>query len=208
MELTLEPTLETLVDACLRHRPPQGMAIVGVAGIPGSGKSTLAARLAEALPDAAVLPMDGYHLRRDQLDEEGKRRRGAPWTFDAARFRQDLLQLRAAGEGVFPSFDHAVKDPVEGAIQVTSCTQWVIVEGLYLLLRDWNLWEVFDLTLFLDCDVDTAMRRVAERHEACGLAADLAQALARVEQNDRVNANLILHDGCPTRATLRVRTDG
>lgn len=207
MELTLEPKLSTLAQTCLKQYAPGKLTLIGVAGIPGSGKSTLAAQLAESLPSAFVLPMDGYHLRRDQLDDEGKRRRGAPWTFDAARFREDLLALQASGEGQFPNFDHAVKDPVENAIQVTSGTQWVIVEGLYLLLSSWRLQEVFDLTLFLDCDPDIAMSRVAARHVACGLAEDMTQALARVEQNDRVNANLILADNCPERATVRVRTD-
>jgi pantothenate kinase len=34
-----------------------------------------------------------------------------------------------------PSFDHAVKDPVQEAIRIPSCTRVVIVEGNYTLLR-------------------------------------------------------------------------
>ncbi len=34
--------------------------------------------------------MDGYHLYRKDLDEEGIRRRGAPFTFDFPKFKKDL----------------------------------------------------------------------------------------------------------------------
>ena len=70
---------------------------IGVAGSPGSGKSTLAsavcARLNAAAGDdiAIVFPMDGFHYYRAQLadpamfpdPDEAKRRRGAPFTFNA-----------------------------------------------------------------------------------------------------------------------------
>ena len=92
-------------------------AVVGIAGPPGGGKSTLAALVqarADALlkerrrrrrpeqkdedddeevaePLAVVLPMDGYHYTRAQLDAfpdpaAAHDRRGAPWTFDADAF--------------------------------------------------------------------------------------------------------------------------
>jgi len=50
------------------------------------------------------------------------------------------------------------------------------------------------------------MRRVAARHLACGLAADAAAAQLRAESNDRLNAELILADGCRERADIVVRS--
>jgi len=38
--------------------------------------------------------MDGYHKYRKDLDAEGIKRRGAPFTFDVERFRHDILTLR------------------------------------------------------------------------------------------------------------------
>lgn len=38
--------------------------------------------------------MDGYHLYRKDLDEEGHRRRGAPFTFDSEKFKNDLSKLK------------------------------------------------------------------------------------------------------------------
>jgi pantothenate kinase len=73
------------------------------------------------------------------------RRRGAPFTFDAAGFVDLVRKLREAPvtacdepEIVFraPSFDHALKDPVEKAIAVSSQTKLVIVEGNYTLLNE------------------------------------------------------------------------
>lgn len=38
--------------------------------------------------------MDGYHIYHKDLTEEGKLRRGAPFTFDFVRFKNDLVGLR------------------------------------------------------------------------------------------------------------------
>ena len=92
-----------LADGCGR-RP----AVVGLAGAPGSGKSTAAAAVCRLVNDAlgpgvAVrLPMDGFHLRRSELEAfpdpaEAFRRRGAPWTFDAAAFVEAVRMLGGGG---------------------------------------------------------------------------------------------------------------
>ena len=188
--------------AALAQRP--NAYLLAVAGIPGSGKSTVSEALCAQIPGAVVLPMDGYHIPRAQLDEEGLRRRGARHTFDHVQFRSDLLRLLETREGHFPAFDHAEKDPRPNAIWITRSTSLVIVEGLYLLMRDWKLEALFDLKVFLDCDLETALDRVAARHLACGLAQTVEQARTRVEKNDRLNALDILNDGCRERADLVV----
>lgn len=180
--------------------------LIAIAGVPGSGKSTLSAALCDSMPGAVVVPMDGYHLPRHALDEEGLRRRGAVPTFDAAAFRQDLLQLRQTREGWFPAFDHAEQDPRPSAIRVTSAAPLVIVEGLYVLFSSWQTADLFDFTIFIDCDLETAMQRVAQRHLACGLCATAEAAKERVDSNDRLNAQAILADGCRERAHLILRT--
>lgn len=184
----------------LRQRPD--VYLIGVAGIPGSGKTTLCDVLKQRLPEAVVVPMDGYHLPRCQLDAEGMRRRGAQHTFDAASFRADLLKLKEARSGLFPTFDHAEKDPRPGAIRVTPAASLVIVEGIYVLMREWNLESLFDLRIFLDCDLDTATDRLTLRHVACGISNTPEEARHRALTNDRVNSLEILSDGCRERADL------
>jgi pantothenate kinase len=196
--------VETIL-AALAARPDA--YLVAIAGIPGSGKSTLSAELCRRISGAVLLPMDGYHLPKSQLDADGLRRRGARHTFDSAAFCRDLRQLKATHAGEFPAFDHAEQDPRPGAISVSPDTKLVIVEGLYVLMQDWQLEEVFDLKIFLDCDMDVALARVAKRHLACGLADTPAAAITRAQQNDRLNALDILEDGCRERADVVICVD-
>lgn len=173
---------------------------LGIAGAPGSGKSTLAAKLIGGLGDiAVVVPMDGYHLYRHQLDlldnpVKAHARRGAPFTFDVQRFVHDLQLARSTGNGSFPSFDHGIGDPVEDSIQLDrSKHRIVIVEGNYLLLDElpWcQLKEtVFHETWFLDVPVEECKRRVLRRHITTGKSEVVAQQ--RVDNNDESNANLV-----------------
>ncbi len=130
---------------------------VGVAGSPGSGKSTLAAAVrdrvnaAAGAPVAVVLPMDGFHYPRAALadfpdPDEARRRRGAPWTFDADAFVAAVAEARANRDAVtrVPEFDHEVHDPEPGKIAIEPTHKIVLVEGNYLLLNDlpWRrLWD-------------------------------------------------------------------
>jgi pantothenate kinase len=195
------------IFGALRGRRP-GAWLVAVAGIPGAGKSTVAAALADLVPGAVVVPMDGYHLPRSSLTADGLARRGAPDTFDPDALRFDLARLRRDGGGAFPEFDHAEKDPRPGAVVVPPGAPLVVVEGLYLLLRSWRVADLFDFAVFLDCDLDTALHRVAARHLACGLAATPAEAWHRADTNDRHNARVVLDDGCRERADIVVPSGG
>ena len=172
---------------------------IGLAGGPGSGKSTIAEALKAQLDKMlTVIPLDGYHYYRSELDdmedpEEAHIRRGAPFTFNSTRFVEDLIKARDTGEGVFPSFDHAIGDPVEATIQLHKGPQIVLVEGNYVLL-DTEPWcqlrkSVFDETWFLDVPLSVCNQRVAERHVKTGLTEEQAQL--RVATNDGINAELI-----------------
>jgi pantothenate kinase len=92
--------------------------LIGIAGIPGSGKSHYSQILKEKLGNAMIVPMDGFHLYRKDLTEEGVRFRGAAFTFNLKSFKDkvELLSKRQAYPLKFPSFDHALKDPIEESI--------------------------------------------------------------------------------------------
>ena len=173
---------------------------IGLAGAPGSGKSTIAAALSECLGEMlCVIPMDGYHYYRSELDlmdnpQHAHARRGAPFTFNATRFVDTLISSRQRGEGSFPAFDHRIGDPVEDSIRLNKSTPIVLIEGNYLLL-DEEPWcqlrqHVFDETWFLQVAEAECNRRVRERLIKTGLSE--TQAQLRVETNDSINAKLVI----------------
>ncbi|CAL9061013.1 unnamed protein product [Musa banksii] len=174
--------------------------IVGLAGPPGAGKTTLSSEVVRRLNNlwsqkatgknsvsplefAIVLPMDGFHLYRSQLDamenpEEAHARRGAPWTFNPELLLKCLHSLRNEGSTYAPSFDHGVGDPVEDDVFVSSEHKVVIVEGNYLFLEE-GIWQdicsIFDEKWFLDIDINVAMERVLKRHISTGKEPDVAK---------------------------------
>ncbi|KAL6752402.1 putative phosphoribulokinase/uridine kinase [Haematococcus lacustris] len=180
--------------------------VVGLAGAPGSGKSTLARCVVEAVNAqqgaqvAALLPMDGFHYYRRELDampdpQAAHARRGAAWTFDATAFVASVRRAReeASLPLAVPSFDHGVGDPVPGDIWLQPFHRVVVVEGNYCLLDSppWcELQQMWDETWFADIDLDLAMERVFRRQVALGVLADVS--LRRIQSNDRPNGELVL----------------
>jgi pantothenate kinase len=106
---------------------------------------------------------DGFHYPKSVLltmktTECPFQRRGAPFTFDGVAFVKLIKQLRETpvtehenpGLSFYaPSFDHAVKDPVENDIYISSAERIIILEGNYLLMKEfpWNqIHELVDET--------------------------------------------------------------
>ncbi|MFG2988159.1 nucleoside/nucleotide kinase family protein [Streptomyces sp. NPDC048257] len=171
--------------------------ILGIAGPPGAGKSTLAARLADALgPErAVVVPMDGFHLARAELDRLGRAdRKGAPDTFDAAGYVALLRRLRAErGPTVYaPAFDRSLEEPIAGSIPVAPDVPLVITEGNYLL-HDAGEWAsvrpLLDEAWYLAPAEGLRLDRLIDRHVRHGK--DPAYARAWVARSDEPNARLV-----------------
>ncbi|EGW30094.1 uncharacterized protein SPAPADRAFT_144289 [Spathaspora passalidarum NRRL Y-27907] len=194
--------------------------VISLAGIPGSGKSTLAQRLLPRLEryfNTVVLPMDGFHLSREELarmddPQEAFARRGAPFTFNPRGFIDVIKKISdpAYTDTVYaPSFDHAVKDPVDGGVTIGPDAQVVIVEGNYVSLKD-EVWDqiesLVDDTWFLQCDLGLAKRRIVRRHIEAGISSDEQEAIDRAEGNDLINARYIIENSKKTKLVI-VDTD-
>jgi pantothenate kinase len=156
--------------------------------------------------------MDGYHYSRSYLSSmpdpaNAHARRGAAFTFDSASLLKLITALRSplteSTPTIYaPSFDHALKDPVENDIPIPPSSRILIFEGNYLSLstQPWKeIGEVMDELWFVEVDFDVAGRRLVPRHVAAGIAANEEEAWKRVRENDLVNGREIV-DG-------RVRVD-
>lgn len=201
-----EAAAQTVLPHLLALAGPR--KLIALAGPPGSGKSTLAGVLCAALAargrDAAVVPMDGYHLDNSLLRPRGLLdRKGCPDSFDAAGFVH-LVGRIAAGEGVaYPLFDRDRDISIAAAALLPPKTEFVIFEGNYLLLpaapwRDLQLFWTY--RLFIDTPLAELERRLLQRWLDAGMSP--AQAVARRDANDLPNAHLVLADSLPADLTL------
>lgn len=171
--------------------------LVAVAGAPGSGKSTLTQALVDRLSDAALVPMDGFHLDDSVLERRGLRqRKGAVETFDAAGFQALVQRLAQPGhEVIYPVFDRSRELAVAGAGVVSADNRIVVIEGNYLLLDQapWNEAR-YDLTVFLDVPVAELERRLTARWR--GFGKDGAAVAAHLA-NDLANARFVVTQSRP-----------
>jgi len=196
----------------------------GLAGIPGGGKSTFAALLQivgkNVLPPGclAVFGLDGWHYPNAELDRRITRdadgrpvplrtRKGGPESFDVDALAAALDVLRAGdGDVLLPVYDRRIHDPRPAALRVDAGAGILLIEGNYLLLGDepWRrIGDRLDLLVFLTCDLQTARRRVVDRHVQGGCTP--AQAEEKYRTNDAPNTRLVLASAA--RADLVVQMD-
>ncbi|TGQ38564.1 nucleoside triphosphate hydrolase [Mesorhizobium sp. M00.F.Ca.ET.216.01.1.1] len=169
--------------------------IVAIAGPPGAGKSTLSAKLHDLLPEAEVVPMDGFHYDDIVLDQRGLRsRKGAPETFDFAGFETLLKRIRAGEPDIaIPVFDRSMELSRAAAAIVAADTKFILVEGNYLLLDEepWSrLAPLFDFTIFVDVPRAELERRLLERWHGHGRSDEDARAW--IASNDMPNIDRVL----------------
>lgn len=204
-ESTLEQDVELVCNLVKSERISGSRTIIGIAGPPASGKSTLAEAVVQSLnnaepsvfPQAALLPMDGYHLDNRILESRGLlARKGAPETFDANGFCDAVRRLSlATRESFHPKFDRQMDLSIANAISIQPETPVVVVEGNYLLLESdpWSsLSEVFAATVFVSPPLEDLKDRLQQRWINHGL--DPAAAMQRAVGNDLPNAELVLRE--------------
>lgn len=181
--------------------------MVAIAGPPASGKSTLAARLAELLPAAIVVPMDGFHFDDAVLERPGlASRKGPPPTFDVHGLAATLARIRAAGHDVaIPIFDRSLDLSRAAADLVLPSHRLILCEGNYLLLDD-PIWSpvaaMFDYRVFLEVPLAVLQERLESRWREFGRSTESASQW--IQTNDLPNARLVLnHRLAPNLAVVQ-----
>ncbi|WP_298437455.1 AAA family ATPase [uncultured Jannaschia sp.] len=195
--MTLDPILDRLADL------GGDRLLVALVGPPASGKSTLAEALVAQLGDAALLPMDGFHLDDRILTPRGDRpRKGAPHTFDIGGLSRVLDGLRAGEDVYHPIFDRSREIAIAGAGHIPAAIRTVVVEGNWLLLDEpgWRDLGPWDLTVRLDVPDEVLRARLADRW--ANLAP--AEAAAKIDGNDLPNAARVRDGSRPADVVLGV----
>lgn len=199
----LSSNINALVErslALMESKSPDLQVFIGIAGGPGTGKSTVAERVCNAVnqkirPDTAiVIPMDGYHISRAELQRMGNQgikigdvatgnnkngvptttyqdlmsRRGAPWTFDAGALVRDLSAAKQHGHGSFPIYSRDISDPVPNGVVLNRSHKIVYCEGNYLLSYDNDDWKplekIWDDTWYISVPEQVTEERLVNRH--------------------------------------------
>jgi pantothenate kinase len=188
-----------LADDLIKRAGSSKRYIIGLAGAPGSGKSTLAAKLHQAFvvqgESAVVVPMDGYHFDDIVLNARGHRaRKGAHFTFDATGFVHLIKRIKACEPDIaIPVFDRSMELSRAAADVIDASTRFIIVEGLYVLLKrePWSaLKPLFDISIYLDEPKAEIERRLTQRILAHGY--DAAYARNWIASNDMLNAEEVI----------------
>jgi len=203
VQLTLTPqqALSRLVPHILSMQSQTHHRIaIGIAGGPGVGKSTLAAELVTMINathpgSAALVPMDGFHIKHDKLEAMGQVEfKGAPHTFEGAEFVGFLHHLKQASEAVSgPGYSRKIEDIVENAFTIQPEVKVLIVEGNYLLLTEgpWaGVRSLLDYAVFIDVPRDLVKARLLKRHAEEGLFTE-ERNRAHIERNDLPNYDLV-----------------
>lgn len=145
--------IDTLLDS--RER-----IVVAIDGRCGSGKTTLAAQL-QARYGCTVIPMDHFFLRPEQRTAQRLEAPGE--NIDHERFLEEvLLPLHRGVPFAYQPFD--CSQMALGAPVAVEPDRLTIVEGSYSCHPD--LWEHYDLRIFLTVDPREQLRRITARNGA------------------------------------------
>ncbi|MEM8978687.1 MAG: hypothetical protein AAGD04_04345 [Pseudomonadota bacterium] len=196
--MELSSQIDQVVSAAMGLDVGECRALIAIAGPPASGKSTLAkrvqARLTELSKPCGLVPMDGFHLSNEILQERGLLgRKGAPETFDVDSFKALIERLGTEDDVPVPLFNRDLDRVEQDKGHVSSAQRHVVVEGNYLLMKTapWNeLAGFWSLCVFIAPSREVLEKRLIQRWITHGL--DPEAAKMRAVGNDLVNALTVI----------------
>jgi len=205
-------SLYTLAENIVAMAAEKSRFIFAIAGAPGSGKSTLTQSLHQLIKEkhqrsCQIIAMDGFHLDNQILINKGLIDvKGSQQTFDLIGFEQLLMDIKINQATIkVPIFDRDIDAVVENAYEVDTDTQIILVEGNYLLLKQFGwqkLAQYFDYSAYLEVPIDVLRERLVERWLNQNL--DIDVAIAKTDSNDLPNAQLVINESNPADINLRL----
>ena len=153
-----------IVDAIDRLRDGSGRVAVGISGFAGAGKSVLARHLLDVVTDAVRLRGDDY------LDPQRVHRRSADWDgVERHRMRDEALEpFRVGAQVAVRPLDwntgrHGAPTPLPQA-------SVLVIDSIGIFHPELLPW--FDLTVWVDVDLEIAQAQGMARDRAAGLQHD------------------------------------
>jgi uridine kinase len=152
----LDSFVAALADRIKSIAPGDSTTLIAIDGRGGSGKSTIADSIVELLaPRAAVLRVDNFFKPLAEWQPEfGRSIPHLRWE----DFHAVLAALRTGGTARYRPYDWR-GDRLRREIEVRS--HIVVVEGLYAMKK--GALPVYDLTMWVEADIDSRMERVIGR---------------------------------------------
>ncbi len=153
-----------IVGAIDQSRHMRGRVAVGISGFAGAGKSVLARQLVDLVGDAVRLPGDDY------LDPPRVHRRSADWDgVDRHRMRTEALEpFRVSRPVIIRPLDWSTGQLGEPTPLPHASV--LIVDAIGIFHPELLPW--FDLTVWVDADLELAQSRGMARDKAAGLDHD------------------------------------
>lgn len=129
--------------------------VLAISGFGGSGKTTLAKKLKYQFPASTLIQLDNFLVNRGQ---------GAGWAggYDWSRLENLLKNVKNGNNLHYRAYDWK-KDSLTEEYIDEKLPSLIIVEGVRLLQP--KLLPYFDLTVWIDVDIDTASQRGIRRDE-------------------------------------------
>ncbi len=152
--------LADIVDAIENLREVSSRIVVAITGFAGAGKSTLSRTLVELVPDSARLRGDDF------LDPMRSHIRSPDWDgVERSRIRSEVIEPFRRGEpSIYRPYDWNVG--ALGPLTMLPEATVLIVDAIALLHPD--LEGCFDLTVWVDADLETAAKQGIERDRRAG----------------------------------------
>ena len=152
--------LDIIREEIQRILQTQAIPLVAIDGRCASGKTTLAAQMQKEL-DCHVIHMDDFFLRPEQRTEGRLRQPGG--NVDWERFREEVLTpFRQGVPFSYRPYDCHLQDFREPVRMIPD--RLIVVEGAYSCHPE--LWNDYDLHIFLSVAPDEQMRRIRARNGA------------------------------------------
>ena len=143
------------------------MIIIGISGGTASGKSTLSKKIIHFFSKKDIkidnLELDNYYkdFRKLNISQRNHKNFDHPNSIDFKLFYQHLIEIRNGRHVDTPTYCYKTHLRKKKTYQISK-PDILLVNGLFILLKK-KIRDFFDLTIFLDIDSDTRLKRRIKR---------------------------------------------